>query len=528
MAKEILKYKEKFFAGQVRDDKSEQIGAWSNLEEIDIFTNSDFVQAEQILSAESLPANTEIYAYDTGDDDTVYTYGRRTDATAGTVRLMSVASGGGSDPGNLSTLFTSADTTNLATRVGDMKFFRSSEASNPTSLYYIQGTGSSWYLSRYNIGAGAEQTWNGSAWVAGTANASSQLTGLSGSFDRPTMKIIYGELLICHGQFVAKIDKDAVFTLKAWTAPNEWQGIDIIPVSDIALILARNKNRLVNYSKGFWWDLTNTTQFEDSFTLPIGGPQWIYNHKETIKMLCAINGIARIFQLSGAFPGAVPLELPGIGLTNIGTETSTRPISMPKMVSTKDRILYFGLLKTDKTGIYGLGQLDSDKPNALILSKRFNTTNYANHRPTALLVHGPNFYAAYDDNGTETAMRCETLNSPSRSSNATMDDIWQDGNLPLNNKQLKNIFIATKKLTSGTSLAISVASDYDDTFTSVTRANGTAYNTTNALIGKMLGKSFANKKAFKVRIAFTSSTTNSPQLQGVGYHILAADNPAND
>ncbi|OGZ57538.1 MAG: hypothetical protein A2728_00385 [Candidatus Spechtbacteria bacterium RIFCSPHIGHO2_01_FULL_38_11] len=514
--KEFLKPILEFFGGITRDDKSIIPGTASNIEELDIFSNKDFIQAEQIMSAESISANSEIYAYDSGDDDTVYAYGRKTDTTAGTVRLFSVATGGASNPGNFSTLFTSADTTNLATRIGDLKFFRSTEASNATSLYYIGGTSATWYFRRYNIGAAAEQIWNGSAWAAGSSDASSDLTGLVGSFDRPTMKVIFGELFICHGRYIAKVAGDGTFTEKAFTLPSEWEAIDIIPVSDVAIILARNKNKNANYSKGFWWDLTSTSQFDDSFNLPIGGPQWIFNHKETIKIMCAINGIARFFQMSGAFPGAVPIELPGMTLSNIGTEASTSLISAPKMIGTKDKILYFGVYKTDKTGIYAIGQLDSNTPVALILSKRFHTTDYSAHTPTALFIHGPNYYGAFSDNGTETAMRCESLNSPTRSSNAVYESIWQDIGKPFNKKQLTRAYITSYPLSASTSLALSIAVDYSSSYTALKRADDTIFNTANGLLGLFRPAAFNNKYVYKVKVAFTSSTTNSPKLTGIG------------
>ena len=140
MAKEISNFTEKiisrWFGGIVRDDKSKVIGGAFNMEELDIFANQDYFQAEQINSADSMPASTEIYAYATGDDDTVYGYGQKTTATVGTVRLVSVAAGVADNPGTFGALFTSADTTNLATPISDLKFLRTTEASNPASLYY--------------------------------------------------------------------------------------------------------------------------------------------------------------------------------------------------------------------------------------------------------------------------------------------------------------------------------------------------------------------------------------------------------
>ena len=511
-----IKLIDSFMGGICRDDKSSIVGAGANFEELDIFANKDFIQAEQIMSAEaSFPASTEIYAYDGGDDDTIYGYGRKTDATAGTVRIVKTgADGGSSTPSNFTTLFTSADTTNLATRIGDMKFFRTTEA-QATYLYYIKGTGTSWYLMRYNITAATEK---GASSGATTPTSADQLTGLNGSFDRPTMKVIYGELFICHNQFIAKVDKNGAFTEKAYTAPLEWQCIDIIPVSDVALVIARNKNRTMNVSRGLWWDLISTATFDDSFAIPMGGAQWITNQKESIRILCAINGQMKVFQLLGAFPGAFPIEIPGLTLSNIGTETSTRPISMAKMIAVKDKILYFGLLKTDKTGIYALGQLDSDKPNALILSKRFSTSDYSLHRPTALFIQGPNYYGSFDDNGTETPMRCATLNSPTRSSNAVYETIVIDGGEPYRNKQFQSIYVVTKPLAASTTLTVSARTDFASAYTTVNRADGSIFNTSGGTIAEfpLQGVAIANiAKVIQIKIAFTSSTTNSVFLQAV-------------
>ena len=117
MAKEqssFAKVINKFYGGIVRDDKSRIIGSAFNIEELDIFSNENFIQAEQIVSAHTIPATSRIYAFTAGDDDTLYGYGDRTDTTAGTVRIFSVATGGGTNPGSLATLKTNTgDTTHL-------------------------------------------------------------------------------------------------------------------------------------------------------------------------------------------------------------------------------------------------------------------------------------------------------------------------------------------------------------------------------------------------------------------------------
>lgn len=496
--------RDKFYSGMVRDDKSPIVGACFNLEEIDIWSNADYIQAEQIFIADTIPTNTKIWAYTPGDDDTLYTYGGRTDATVNRVVINSVASGGADDPGTFSTLFTSADTTDLATIVSDFKFFRTTQA-NPTYLFYIVGASTTWKLKSYDITGAAEGT-------------ETTLSGLTGSFMRPTMKVIFGELFICHGQFIAKVDKDGVVTEKAFTLPKEWEAVDIVPVSDIALILARNKNRLVNRTRLFWWDLVTSATFDDSFDLPMGGPQWLYNYKETIFIFCAINGIGKFF-IADAFPGAKGKELPNIRLTNIGTETSTQPISSPKNVSEKDGIIYFSLFKTDKSGVYALGQLDGSKPNAFLLSKRYHTTDYSLHYPTALLIQGPNYYAAFVDNTTQSASRCESNNSPARSSNAILETVWIDADMPFQDKQCVRAYLTSYPLAASTSLALSIAVDFSSTYTAVKRADNSVFNTLNGLLGLFRPAAFNNKKAFRAKVAFTSSGTVSPKLQTIGLRL---------
>jgi hypothetical protein len=255
----------------------------------------------------------------------------------------------------------------------------------------------------------------------------------------------------------------------------------------------------------------------------MGGGQWISSWKEKIIIFCAINGIGRFYVLSGAFPGSQPLEMPGRLLTNIAAETTNQPISSPKMISQKDGILYFGVYKTDKTGIYALGQVDSDSPIALILSKRFDTSDYSKHIPTGLLIHGSNFYAAYDDNGTHENSRCESNNSPTRSSNAVIETIWHDWETPFQKKDLIRAYITAYPLTANTSLNLYIASDFGNSYTQVTRPDNSVFNTTNGFLGLFKPSAFVNKGAYKAKVAFTSSTTSSPKLQTIGLRAIVKE-----
>jgi len=159
----------------------------------------------------------------------------------------------------------------------------------------------------------------------------------------------------------------------------------------------------------------------------------------------------------------------------------------------------------------------------LILSKRFDTSSYATHTPYGLHIQGPNFYAAFDDNGTADASRCESNNSPSRSSNAVIETVWFDDDKPYKDKKISDVYITTYPLPASTSLALSMDTDYSGSYTAVNMPDGTAYQLDGATIALYRPTSFANKKAFKSKIAFTSSTTNSVKLTSFALRFIEQD-----
>jgi len=511
MAKQFSRIIDSFYGGIQRDKKSRVPGGCLNIEEIDIFSNKDYIQAEQIMSADAMPTDTVVTAYTADNADTVFGYGKET--AENKVRLVKVTTGGASNPGAFATAFTSADATDVFYLPSPIEYFRQDNG-NKNFLYYLTNASGTVKLKSYDITAETESETD-------SVSQNMTLTGLSGSYDRCFMRVGFGELFIGNGQYIAKVDKDGVFTEKAFTLPNGWNVVDITFVSDIGIILARSANRFANYSKGFWWDLTSSAQVDDSFDIPFGGPQWIVNHKENIRFLCAQNGYAKFYQLSGAFPGAEPKELPGLLLTNVASDGTTQPISSPNMVDTKDNILYFGLNKTDKTGVYAIGQLDSDKPIALILSKRFHTSDYSKHVPYAVFTQGSNFYGAFADNGTAANCRCETLNSPSRSSNAVYESVILDEGDPTKQKVLEELFVLTEPLPASTSVTVSVAKNYGS-YTVLTRPDGSNTNTTSGLVG-YYRPGFADSKLHQIKLTLASNETISPKITGIAYKISIDD-----
>lgn len=512
---EKLKVITAFYGGIVRDEKSKITGAASNIEELDIFSNADYFQAEQIFSADALPASTEVFAYTSDAAGTVFGYGRETSGSK--VRIVSVSSGGADNPGSFATLSTSADTTNLAYAVSPIQYFKTTEAS-PNWLYYCTKTSGNVVklFRQHTDGTGEAEV--------GT------LTGLTGSYDRISMKVIAGSLHITNGNKIAIVDQDAVFTNAGFNLPFDWSSVDLCPVGTVSLIIARPSDMSLNVTKGFWWDLVPVADseydgYDDSFEISVGGAQWVTNFKEKIIIFCAVNGKGRFFILNGAYQGSVPQELPGVILTNVASDTSTQPVSASKMLSTKDKILYFGINKTDKTGVYALGQLDDDKPHALILSKKFSTTTITNHKPTALLIVGPNYYGAYSDNGTASTVRCESNNTPNRSASGIYESIWIDDGAPNTNKKFSSAYVACQPLPASSDVNCSLALDYGS-YAEYFREDGTSLNTTSAVQGEFKIKSSLQNKVAKVKVEVVSNGATSPKITAVGVRIISPKTPA--
>ena len=138
----------------------------------------------------------------------------------------------------------------------------------------------------------------------------------------------------------------------------------------------------------------------------------------------------------------------------------------------------------------------------------------------------PNYYAAFDDNGTADNARCETNNSPARSSNAVYDTIYIDDGDAQIDKTLSQIYLSAKPLAASTAVAVSVEDDYDATFTAVTRPDGTSMNTTSDVLGFFDASGFAGIKVFRIRLAFTSNGASTAFVTGIGITLTKDEQPA--
>lgn len=230
-------------------------------------------------------------------------------------------------------------------------------------LYFITGADNATTKTIYKVGNLPTATATNTEVDGATVMS---LTGFAGSFDRcPAIKIA-GEIFFGHGQFIAKITETGTFVEKAFTLPYGWKCVSFASLGDSMAILAKSDETGENTSKVIYWDLTALSQWDDEVNIPMGGPQIIVNHSEVLRIFCAKNGKLKAYRLDGKTPQKTH------ELSNIETETDVAPIIPDASKFFLDNILYFGLWKTDKAGLYALGQTAEGAPLALVLSRRFH------------------------------------------------------------------------------------------------------------------------------------------------------------
>lgn len=574
---------DKWFGGITLNDKSDIIGASLNVEELDIFSNPSYIEPTTIFGSESISSpltsvtssgttatatSTNQHGLTTGDSVTIsgadvaaYNGTFTVTVTSGTVFTYTLLS----DPADTttgtivatySTLrkvlgYTIDDSDNAyalsISQDGDAIIWKLSSASttNPGSWVFAYESANDAHpnspLIWHKWASGADYlyypTVNGttvtlrqlgdlSTYTEGAANGTGVLDGLDGTGDRIPMIRIAGEIFIGNGKYISQVDDTGVFVQHAFELPGGWECVSFDSLSDELMILARSTEGSKNFSKVFFWDLTATTGVNDEITIPMGGPQIISNHSEVVRVFCAKNGLLRIYELLGKLP------VESHKLDNISTETDLQPIIPEQTKFIKDNILYFGLWKTDKSGLYAMGQAGSKLPTALILSRRFDTSSYATHKPQAANAFGNNFYCSFDDNGTADIARLEGNNSPTRSSNAVYESILIDAGSPENSKEWRGFIAITKSMPSSCAIVFDArtdnASSYDSNATnSLTSLNDyvdvggasgfTAdrfwYRELTSVVGRLI----------QIKLTFMSSGTTMPVLYSIG--LLSESTP---
>ncbi len=523
---------DKFYGGITIGDKDKREGVCLNIEEWDIFSNPAYMEPETILTADNgqVTEGHFDYAFDGTD---LYALGQDTSSQ---IKIWKLASAAGSNPGNWAS-YDTGTTAFDAQEIPAMLFHKQTESSTIKTYLYYTGTPASGGLQLYRMGdISAAGVTESTTDVGATAMLMTGITtALNTTVPRPRIRL-FDDSYFGHGRYVAKIDKSGVFTEKAFTLPEGWYCVDFAGVGDTIYILASNVAE-PNTSRIFIWDLVAATTFDDSIDIPMGGAQAILNHNEAVRVWCVQNGILRIYELLGKIPKRTH-QLTNVqntitGSSGKGDGGNYRPV-MKQFMFIKDNVVYFGLWKSDKSGLYALGQVEDDKPLALVLSRRFiasGTASYASLRPMAATVVANNIFAAYY-NYTVTddyqLSRVENDNSPTRSSDSVYESIWVDNGTVEVYKDWTGIVVIGKPAPASTAITINVRTDNasayntnSDAIPELTSANDQTHDGTTDLTDgadTFWYREFTSVigRAIQLKISATSSTTSKVTIYSVG------------
>jgi hypothetical protein len=332
-----------------------------------------------------------------------------------------------------------------------------------------------------------------------------------------------GELFVGHGQFIAKIDSSGIFTEKAFTLPIGYTAVDMAELGDQIYILVKDKTTNPD-SKIIIWDTDSETAFDDIITIPFDGPQIIVNQRELIRVICVSEGELRAYQISGK----IPIETHRLEnvqeFDEFGSDYGDGGIYYPVPIQTKivrEGLFQFGVWKTDKSGMYAIGQTRENFPLALVLRRRFDTSDYSEHRPVCSASNEKRTASSFFDNNVALDDFNLAYVGTTRSSNATYESKLLDIDTPETVKDWPGFMITTEPF-SDEDLKIKVdaktddASSYDaNSLFTLTTANdqstvvdGVEDNTYwfrqwTSLVGRNL----------QVRIRFTSDGTTDLKLR---------------
>lgn len=514
---------DKYFGGITNGDKDKSEGVSLNIEELDIFTSPDYIQPETILASDtSITSGTPRRIWDFTVDNNDYLYALSDDG-GGTPKadIWQLSSASANDPGNF-TLWLDGAQNSRNTYVSSLIWHGIGDPITSARIYYVVGTNSLYYQ-------GVSIT-NGT--ISGSETSVGALSGLSATSQYIPRIRTNGELFIGHGQFIANIDDDGVFSEKAFTLPNEWECVSFAPLGDELAIFARSIKTGSNFCKVFFWDMTASTGVDDEINVPMGGPQAIVNHSETLRVFCARDSKLRIYELLGKVPTKTHEISCDTTATTLGNDAY---IIYPNSVYIKNNITYFGLARTiadNDSGLYALGRVRDDKPLALVLSKRYTTTNAVaakSHTPLAAIPVGPNIYASFIEGAStraNTVVRTEENNSPTRSSNAIYESILIDAGTPEQSKDWKGFLLTAKSMPASTSIIIDARTDNSsnyDSNSSKTLDSTNDYADSGETADRFWHREWTSVvgRLLQIRLTFSSSGTSTPQLYSLG--LLSED-----
>lgn len=480
-----------WYGGITINERDNSPGVAINVEELDIWENESYFGPTTIFASDSVVAR-KVTGYALDTSDSLYALSRDASGTP-KAQIFKKTNAGATAPDAWASFFTSTGNAN------DYSPLAYHEVAGADYVYYVTGTNA---LVRHDL--------------VTTESSVGTLDGIGSSFIRVPQLNMFGDTYFGHGQYIAKVfNDDGTFTQHDFTLPNGWEVVSMAPSGNYMAILARSTKKNLNQSMIFYWDLVETSGPVDQVAIPFGGPQAVVSYRGGLWVMCAKNGVLIVYVLSEGGPKEFTR------LTNVATETSTQPIVPTESIFIKDNILYFGVWKTDKTGLYAIGRVNETKPFGIILGKRYATTDYSLHKPHAATSVGPNLYTCFDDNGTATNQKLEGANSPTRSSNALIETTYMDASSPEFLKTWEAFVLSTGVMPASCSIVSSFRTDsaasYNaTTYTSSSSNDQTRYGSTDDTYFYRQLPGFYGR-ALQHKMAFTSSTTSRPIVYSTAY-----------
>lgn len=533
-----------FHLGIVNDKGSQQRGAALNLEEMDIFENKDFIQADWGMDSNFSSEINPVYDFSVNkQDDDFWAYG-------GTYVELGDFDATGTSIGSISEERSQpTNDENTARPNTEIAAYETTEDSDLTQftewVYFTSGAdGSMPKLERYNITDDDAPTTvqsdlgeTSSGDPAGENNIQDE--------DAPVlMRIINGALYVMYANTISKVAKDGTFSHNGIaTLPEGFNIVDATSAgrkTDSMFVVAEPIETTTNKSRGYWIDLV-AGEVDNYLDLPYGGVQWVENIASDVIMSFVEDNQFRVMALSQPFPGSTAGSLPNIKLIDVldtqfdvfdddkNNSLGIRP-SPSKSVHTLDGEIFFILNKNDQPGIYSISRIGPDQNYGIRLAHKF-PGDYPNQLGLAMGVYGNKKIVSYVDgydgtagSGSETIAVVEPdSNDTNRSSEAVYESVWFQFESPTIDKQVESIGVTTEPLPANTEIKLYVAQDNEDSYTQVYQADGSNMNETGTSYAEFKTPSIKDAKRIRFKMEFSGNSNDTPRVNAVGM-LVTSDN----
>jgi len=531
-----------FFLGEVNDKGSSQAGAATNVVEMDIFENKDFIQAEYGMSSAFNSDISPVYDFSVNkQDDDFWAYGDTY------IEIGDFDPTGTTISGIFEKRSQPINDSNTARPNTEIAAYETSENSSLTTftewVYFTSGeNGRLPTLERYNIT-------DDDAPLTVQSDLGDTTTNEIQDPDAPViMRIINGALYVMFANTITKIARDGTTT---HTYEELQEGFNIVGATsagrktDSMFVVCEPIETTTNKSRGYWIDLVNN-DVDNYLDLPYGGVQWVENIASDVLMSFVEDNQFRVMALSQPFPGSTAGRLPNIKLTNVldtqfdvfdDSKTNGLGIkpSPSKSVHTLDGEIFFLLNKDDQPGIYSISRIGPDQNYGIRLAHKL-PGSYPDQLGLAMGVYGNKKIVSYVDgydgtagSGSSTFAVVEPDDSNTeRSNEGVYESVWFQFEEPTVDKDLKAVGVTTEPLPSNTEIRMYAAQDNESGYTQIYQADGSNMNETGTSYAEFRASSISEAKRVRFKMEIDGNGDDSPRVNAVGMLITSDNYPAHE